>query len=183
MLDCTHPLLHDVRQQARREQGEIAVDLINKYGHNTEKVKFIQRIAHASWVSSELTSRIWLGLWNKRTLGMMLNKSLRSPLTNAGRREHIKIIKALTAPLITAYNKIQDIHVHHTHTMPHIHDNNTATHLSIPDTLRQMLESTFIQDSSYSTTSHLNSLDHITHYDTYTLSNAAFGHRTADATV
>jgi hypothetical protein len=184
MLDCPHPQICDVRTEARSEQGEVVLALLAKYGRNQNQRHLIIQFAHACWTPSADTARLWLGLWTRRTLRTMLKQHLSAPLSMSQRREYIKIVKKLTAPLIDAYHTIQNIQVHHTHTHTHIHDPTAITpHVPIPSNLRHILESTFIQDDRLSTTSHLNSLDHIASHDAFHLSDAGFAYQTPDGTV
>ena len=70
---------------------------------------FIQQICHASWTPSEHTRHMWLGTWRLQTLRNLLGPHMAAPLSSQKRYEYIKIVKALLAPLLTAYRQMLDI--------------------------------------------------------------------------
>jgi len=189
MLDCPHPPFHVIRIKARREQGEVALKLLED-NPSLNMQHFIKQFSHASWISSTTTSRIWLGLWNQDTIKLLFRQSISAPLSEPTRLLYAKLTRKLTAPLLSAYYEMQDILARQTHptTLPTTHTNtpNTPTcDIPIPDFIKTVLENTHIQTSSHSRSYDNNPtiLNHIadqTATHEFSFSNAAFGLQTTD---
>ena len=192
MLDCPHPSLTPIREQALREQERIIV-LSLQATSSAHRKHFIQQFATASWTKSPNIGRIWLGLWNQDTLQQLILPSTHSPMNNQTRQSYIQLSRKLTAPLLAAYYEIQDLLTHTTHPIYHTnndtylsanHSNHSPSHtITIPPLLRDILENTHIQSSSDIAPSLLNHLDDTTNISSFSLSNAAFGIPDADGTV
>jgi hypothetical protein len=176
MLDCTHSSFTTIRHSAQQAQADIALNMLNTM-HSDHTTHFIQQLVQASWTPSHHTSRIWLGLWNTQTLGMLLKQSLDSPISMQARQTYIKMAKQLTAPLIEAYTAMQVVIIANPRRdnpdQASLHP--SAQPLSLTSSLRLILENTHLQYAPDNAPCLLNSIDTVTHTSPYTLSDAAFG--------
>jgi hypothetical protein len=68
---------------------------------------------HASWIDSPQTTRLWLGTWQLHTLQALLGHAADEKPTAKQRYAYIRIAKLMTEPLISAYNKMININMHH----------------------------------------------------------------------
>jgi hypothetical protein len=184
MLACQHPPFHKLRTKARLDQGLAAADLISKTA-SKNMIHFIQQVVHASWTSSSSTSRIWLGLWNEQTLQSMLRQPLRAPMSLPNRQQYIKTVRILTAPLLEAYYGMLSIvtHLDHSTTAPSTATDEDPAVIPTPSYLSDILENTYTQHHPDNAPTPLHQIAHIPTFDSFTLSNAAFGHRNADGAV
>jgi len=189
MLECTYPSFVAIREEAMREQTiEITERLAATDSSNRKH--FIHQFSKASWTPSPNIGRIWLGLWNEYTLAQLMKPSIKAQMSRQNRQSYIHLTRKLTAPLLKAYYKMQDIltntrclqHTAHTHTL-HTSTTTTQHSINIHPILREIIANTHIQYPPQQASSVLNHIDDLNTISSYTLSDAAFGAPNADGTV
>ena len=172
MLQCPYELFTELRQRAKTQQNNTA-DALLKTKPAKEIVYFIQKFCQSSWNNLHLTSRIWLGLWNKNLLSLMTNRPLTTPLSMSTRSQYIKVARKLTAPLLTCYyDMLTVINGKQGQLAPSAPESATTTVLSTRT--RDTLEALFPQDEA--TTNgpfNLRNLDSIQTVSPFTLCDAA----------
>ena len=114
MLECTHPPLLPIRIAARRAQSQIADKL--KLTHTSAlDTHLIEHLLYASWIQpSDHTKRLWLGLWAPDILSLVFPPALKldSPMIISDKYRYTTIIRKLTRPLISAYEKMSTFPKH-----------------------------------------------------------------------
>ena len=176
MLACPDARLIKIRSTARDKQNKIYLEVI--VPNTPERFRyFAQQLLLGSWTQSPNLSRIWLGMWNLDTLRTMIKPSLTAPLTKSHRRIYLKIARRLTKPLILAYSEMLNVNMRHK--APSV-----TTSTRGPPVLLNVLENTFPQDATDAPpdndTPDLNHLYALTHYDSFTLSDAASSYEYAE---
>ena len=176
MLECPNSRLVNIRRATRNQQNKIYLEIIDP---DTPEVfrYFAQQLMLGSWTPSPNLSRIWLGMWNLDTLRTMIKPSITAPLSKSHRNAYIKIARRLTKPLILAYSEMLAINTRHT--APPV-----TSSTRVPPLLLNVLENTFPQDAMDAPPDKdipdLNHLYALTHYDSFTLSDAASSYEYAE---
>jgi hypothetical protein len=107
MLECTYPPLNAIRCSARTSQALIAARLRQRHPHRKHRQlrHFIQSFTTQCWrLDNPDLSRLWLGTWTSDTLTTLLHQPLTDPLTRPQRALYIAVARALTKPLLIAFD-------------------------------------------------------------------------------
>ena len=170
MLECSHPLLQPIRDNARQAQYKIAHDLRLKYSSRLTRY-FIEQLTHASWTMTPTqTRRIWLGMWSQDTLQSLLptEQTLANSMSTSDRYTYHTIVRLLTAPLIEAYRQMIKLQ------LP-TQDTRLSGHMpSVAITTRRHTKALFYHDTNSTIIPHMATHTMHTPPNTFTYTNAAF---------
>jgi hypothetical protein len=116
ILECSHPPFNAIRCSARTSQALVASKLCKKHHRRKHRPlrHLITTFISLCWrADTPDLSRYWLGTWTADTLATVLPQPLTEPMTRPQRALYISTVRALTKPLLTAFDELLRVAITH----------------------------------------------------------------------